>query len=73
MGDKMKYCQVKVVRIGDWTDRRVVVLGFRNVDEETQREMEKKTLLEDAQYPWGSRSSEGISRCRYPGQRCRPG
>ena len=46
--DKMKYFQVKVVRIGDWTDRRVVVLGFRNVDEETQREMEKKTLLEDA-------------------------
>ncbi|MCI9156503.1 MAG: response regulator [Lawsonibacter sp.] len=45
---EMRYFQLKAVRIGDWTEHRVVVLGFRNVDEETQQEMKKKTLLEDA-------------------------
>ena len=37
-----------MVRTGDWTKQRRVVLGFRSVDEETRREMEKKNLLENA-------------------------
>ena len=44
----MKFFQLKVVRTGDWTKQRRVVLGFRSVDEETRREMEKKNLLENA-------------------------
>ncbi len=44
----IKYFQLKVVRIGDWSSQRGVVLGFRSVDEETRREMEKKSLLENA-------------------------
>ncbi len=47
-GGKMRFFQVKVVRTGAWEKRRRAVLGFRNVDNETQREMEKKMLLEDA-------------------------
>ncbi|NCE63327.1 response regulator [Pseudoflavonifractor sp. 524-17] len=43
-----RYYQVKVVRTGDWDCRRSIVLGFRNVDEETRMEMEKKAILEDA-------------------------
>ena len=35
-------------RSGEWTKSRRVVLGFRNVDNETRKEMEKKMLLEDA-------------------------
>ncbi len=45
---EMKYFQLKVVRTRDWTKQRCVVLGFRSVDEETRREMEKKNLLENA-------------------------
>lgn len=45
---EMKFFQLKVVRTGDWTKQRRVVLGFRSVDEETRREMEKKNLLENA-------------------------
>ncbi len=44
----MRYFQMKAVRTGDWNRTRAVVLGFRNVDEETRQEMEKKTMLEDA-------------------------
>ena len=47
-GDEVRYFQLKAVRIGDWDCTRGVVIGFRSVDEETQAEMEKKTLLEDA-------------------------
>ncbi|MBD5154550.1 MAG: response regulator [Oscillibacter sp.] len=43
-----EYCQMKIVQIGDWSERRSVVLGLRSVDEETRSEMEKKNLLEDA-------------------------
>ncbi len=47
---EMRYFQMKVVCTGDWEDSRTIVLGFRNVDDETLKEMEKKTLLEDALY-----------------------
>jgi len=46
--DGLEYFQIKAVRAGDWDNRRGAVLGFRSVDAETRREMEKKTLLEDA-------------------------
>ncbi|MCI8810892.1 MAG: response regulator [Oscillibacter sp.] len=44
---EMRYYQMKTVRAGTWDGQRGMVLGFRSVDEETRREMEKKTLLED--------------------------
>ena len=47
-GNEMRFFQVKAVRVGDWQSSRGVVLGFRNVDDDTRREMEKKTMLEDA-------------------------
>ncbi len=45
---EIKYHQMKAVRAGEWEARRGMVIGFRNVDEETRREMEKKVLLEGA-------------------------
>ncbi len=47
-GKELRYFQMKAVRAGDWDLVHGVVLGFRSVDEETRREMEKKGLLEDA-------------------------
>ncbi|NBI10101.1 response regulator [Colidextribacter sp. OB.20] len=47
-GDEIRYFQMKAVRAGSWDASRGVVLGFRSVDEETRRELEKKSLLEDA-------------------------
>ncbi len=47
-GSDIRYFQMKAVPIGDQTSSRGVVIGFRSVDEETQAEMEKKALLEDA-------------------------
>ncbi len=47
-GGNMRYFQMKIVRAGDWENNHTAVLGVRNVDEETQMEMEKKSLLEDA-------------------------
>lgn len=46
--NEIRYFQMKAVRAGDWEDSRTIVLGFRNVDEDTRKELEKKTLLEDA-------------------------
>ena len=43
-----RYFQIKVVRAGEWTDNRGIVLGFRSVDEEIRNEMEQKSLLENA-------------------------
>ncbi|MDE7016211.1 MAG: response regulator [Lachnospiraceae bacterium] len=43
---KVAYFQMKAVRTGK--EGSGVVLGMRSVDEETRREMEQKTLLEDA-------------------------
>ncbi len=46
---EMRYFQMKAVRTGDWSNGlHTLVLGIRNVDEETRQEMEKKTALEDA-------------------------
>lgn len=45
---KMKYFQMKVVRTGAGAGSHGVVMGFHNVDEEIRKEMEKKSLLEDA-------------------------
>ncbi len=45
---EVKYFQLKAVRIGEWGRQHGIVLGFRSVDEETRREMEKKNLLENA-------------------------
>ncbi len=45
---ELKYFQIKAVRIGEWGRQHGIVLGFRSVDEETRREMEKKSTLENA-------------------------
>ena len=47
-GAPMEYFQAKIVRMGDWTDRRGVVMGFHSVDEAMRTEKEKNNLLEDA-------------------------
>lgn len=44
----MRYFQMKAVCAGDWSERCGIVLGFHSIDEETRREMEKNTILEDA-------------------------
>ncbi|MDE5588066.1 MAG: response regulator, partial [Acetatifactor sp.] len=45
---ELRYFQMKVVRAGEWSKSRGLVLGFRSVDEETRSEREQKTLLENA-------------------------
>lgn len=45
---EVQYYEIKAVRVGNWNEKRSIVLGIRNVDEETRREMEQKKLLEDA-------------------------
>lgn len=47
-GEETRYFQLKAVRTGDWERQQGVVLGFRSVDDETRRELEKKIALEDA-------------------------
>ena len=47
-GDEIRYFQMKAVRTGDWERSRSVVLGFRNVDVETRREMKRMDVLKDA-------------------------
>ncbi len=42
------YYQLKAVRTGKWEKQHGMVLGFRSVDEEIRREMEQKSLLENA-------------------------
>ncbi len=45
---EIQYLQLRIVNVGD--DERIsqVVFGYRNVDEEIQREMHQKQVLEDA-------------------------
>jgi len=43
-----RYYVMKAVRAGIWDGSHGAVLGFRCVDEETRKEMESKSLLEDA-------------------------
>lgn len=45
---KIKYFQMKAVRVGAWEGNYGIVLGFHCVDEEMRNEMEKQRLLEDA-------------------------
>ncbi len=45
---RIQYFQMKVVRAGSWNESRGIVLGFRNIDEETRNEMERTKQLEDA-------------------------
>ncbi|MCI9568338.1 MAG: response regulator [Lachnospiraceae bacterium] len=45
---EIKYFQLKIVRAGEWDESHGIVLGFHSVDGEVRREMEKKSLLEDA-------------------------
>lgn len=45
---EMEYFQIKAVRAGIGDGSLGIVLGFRSVDGEIRREMEKKSLLEDA-------------------------
>ncbi len=48
VNEEMRFYQMKTVRAGTWAGQKGMVLGFRSVDEETRRELEKKTILEDA-------------------------
>ncbi len=45
---EIEYYGAKAVKVGTWDGHHRVVLGFRNVDEETRHEMEQKRLLETA-------------------------
>ena len=45
---ELRFFQMKVVRAGEQDSVRDVVLGFRSVDEETRREMERLDVLKDA-------------------------
>ncbi|MCI8474960.1 MAG: response regulator [Oscillospiraceae bacterium] len=45
---EMRYFQMKAVLAGSQDESCGIVLGFRSVDQETRREMEKKSLLENA-------------------------
>ena len=47
-GDGAAYYQLRAVRTGAWDDHRDVVLGIRNVDDETREELEQKNFLREA-------------------------
>ncbi|MCM1320565.1 MAG: response regulator [Bacteroides sp.] len=47
-GGKMLYFQMKIVRVGEWSTCRAIVLGFRSVDEMTRMEIMRRSQLEDA-------------------------
>lgn len=47
-GGKIRYFQMKAVRIGLWEDTKSAVLGYRCVDDEIRSDMEKRELLENA-------------------------
>ena len=47
-GEGGAYYQLKAVRAGAWNGRRGIVLGIRNVDDQTRVELEQKTLLREA-------------------------
>ena len=48
MGGRIQYFQMKAVRAGLWNESQGIVLGFRNIDEETRNNMERTRQLEDA-------------------------
>lgn len=43
-----EFFQIKIVRIGNWEKGNSIVVGFKSVDEEIRKEMEKKSLIEEA-------------------------
>ena len=45
---ELRYFQMRVARVGEWSKNHSVVLGFRSVDEETRSDREKNAILEDA-------------------------
>ena len=45
---KTYYYQMKIVRVGNWSEDHSMALGLRSVDEEIRSEMEKRNMLEDA-------------------------
>ena len=47
-GDTAAYYQLRAVRAGAWGDHRDMVLGIRNVDDETREEQEQKNFLREA-------------------------
>lgn len=48
INNKLEYFKAKVVRIGSPNEENDLLLGFVNVDEEIEHEMEQKRQLEDA-------------------------
>lgn len=48
MKDETQYIQLRVVDVGHHGEVNQVVLGYRRVDEEIQRQMEQQTLLAEA-------------------------
>ena len=47
-GETAAYYQLRAVRTGAWSGRRDMVLGIRNVDDETREELEQKNVLREA-------------------------
>lgn len=45
---KLQYLQLRIVNVGSKDRISQIVMGYRRVDDEVQREMEQKELLEDA-------------------------
>lgn len=45
---KIKYYQMKAVRVGAWQESHGIVLGFRDVDDEIHSQMEQQNILRDA-------------------------
>lgn len=48
MGEELQYLQLRVVNVGHGNGVSQVVLGYRRVDEEIRREMERQALLAEA-------------------------
>lgn len=46
--NRIQYYQMKAVRTNKWDEQKKIIIGFRNTDEETRKEMKQKLLLEDA-------------------------
>ena len=45
---KLQYLQLRIVNVGSKDRISQIVMGYRRVDDEVQREMEQKELLENA-------------------------
>lgn len=46
--DEEVHYQMKAVRAGEWEEDSGIVLGFRSVEDEIRRDIEKRQMLEDA-------------------------